>query len=130
MSRERPTQPQVIQIMPAVGWHAIWADEDGSVWADPLIGWALVEIDADNITRSSDADVYLMPVVRPGRQAGVGLSIQPSPVTESPEDQHGFLGYAPPDEDYDTEWADRAREHAENSARGKARRAQEAEPQS
>ncbi len=36
-------EPKIIQIMPAVGWQAIFLQENGSYIASDIVAWALVE---------------------------------------------------------------------------------------
>jgi hypothetical protein len=65
---------KILQIIPAEGWSAIYADGDGEIFVMPLVCWALVE--------SANVD---------GEEI-IGMTADDSHITDASDDN--LLGYA------------------------------------
>lgn len=113
MSRQGEPKARVIQMMPADGWRAVFADGSNPI-ADPLVCWALVEF-FDNDHGPRHDDVY-MPAVVGSRQAIVGMITGIDGWVDCAEGNGNFLGYAAAGEPLE-DWAEKSAEYTEDVKR-------------
>lgn len=102
--------PRVVQLLPADGWRAVLADDEGKPWSDPLVCWALVEFTDKEYGPRHD-DIYVG-AVRGAQQAIVGMQAGEYGVVDTAETNDNFLGYAPAGEDL-AGFEGQARDYAE-----------------
>lgn len=98
--------PRVIQMMPANGWRAVWANLDGEPWDDVLVCWVLIDY-----TDMPEREADFWPVVTHARQAIVGTTADSDGWIDIAEGDN-FLGFSPPDESLDV-WKVQAQEYAD-----------------
>lgn len=100
-------RPRVLQVLPADGWSAVWADDDGKPWSDRLVCWALVAF-----VEHKDAPGDFWPAVSGSRQAVVGMTTGLDGWVDNPEGGDNFLGYSALGESLDC-WNEQAASYAE-----------------
>lgn len=91
--RERRLAPKVLQLLPADGWRAVYAGEDGAPVADPLVCWALIS------TPDRDEGHEYGEVLPWSQQAVVGLVTGGDGEVDAAVSIANFIAYAGPADD-------------------------------
>lgn len=104
------TSDLILQIIPATGWSAVYLQDDGTLLAEPLVAWALMDVKDDD-----DEEPF---------RAVEGLS--PEGGLATPANRYdNFIGYAWAGEDLaSVKWQEAVRGHLEAKAVIRSIRAQ------
>lgn len=115
MRGEDRKRAKVRQIMPADGWHGVWAGEDGKPWSMPLVCWALVDL--SDWGDFEDGRPELWSAAGMSHESIVGMTTGGDGYVDECETGANFLGYLAAGEDIEATWGDQAREYAERQAK-------------
>lgn len=114
--RERiQKRARVRQIMPADGWSAVWAGDDGVPWSMPLVCWALVDLSAWDELEDGRPDLWS--AVGMSNESIIGMTTGADGYVDTCEEGGNFLGYLADGEDIEALWGEQSRQYAERQAK-------------